>query len=93
MTYPFSRPEAGAAISATVKWYDPSKGYGFLVPGDGTSDIYCWEATLAAVGLQTLLAGATVACETVQGRPALPLPAARFGRWSNGSMPTRVTAS
>ena len=67
MNYPFSRPEAGAGISATVKWYDPSKGYGFLVPGDGSPDIYCRESALAAVALETLLAGATVACETVQG--------------------------
>ena len=67
MTYSSSRPDAGAAISATVKWYDPSKGYGFLVPGDGSPDIYCPASALAAVGLKTLLASATVACETVQG--------------------------
>ena len=68
MTYPFSGPGAGTRISATVKWYDPAKGYGFLVPGDGSPDIYCREAALAAVGLDTLLAGATVACETAQGQ-------------------------
>ena len=68
MTYPFSRPDAGVHISATVKWYNPAKGYGFLVPGDGSPDIYCGKAALAAVGLDTLLAGATVACETAPGR-------------------------
>ena len=67
MNYPFSRPNTGAGIYATVKWYDPSKGYGFLVPRDGSPDNYCRESALAAVGLETLLAGATVACETVQG--------------------------
>ena len=67
MNYPFSPPHAGAGISATVKWYDPSKGYGFLVPGDGSPDIYCRETALAAVGLNILLAGATVVCETLQG--------------------------
>ena len=51
MTDPFSRPEAGAGISATVKWYDLGKGYGFLIPDDGSSDIYCRETALAAVGL------------------------------------------
>ena len=68
MIYPFSGPGAGTRILATVKWYDPAKGYGFLVPGDGSPDIYCREAALAAVGLDTLLAGATVACETTQGQ-------------------------
>lgn len=68
MTYPFSRPDAGERISATVKWYDPAKGYGFLVPADGSPDIFCRAPVLAAAGLSTLLDGATVACETEQGR-------------------------
>ena len=68
MNYAYSNPGAGARISATVKWYNPAKAYGFLVPEDGSPDIYCRDAVLAAVGLDTLLAGATVQCETVQGR-------------------------
>ena len=68
MTYPFSRPDAGVRISATVKWYNPAKAYGFLVPEDGSPDIYCRGTALAAVGLDTLLSGATVDCETVQGQ-------------------------
>ena len=54
MTYPFSRPDAGERLSATVKWYDPTKGHRFLVPGDDSPDIYCGKAALAAVGLDTL---------------------------------------
>ena len=38
-----------------------------LVPDDGSPDIYCRAPILAAVGLETLLAGAAVACETAQG--------------------------
>ena len=68
MTDPFSNPGAGARISATVKWYNPAKAYGFLVPEDGSPDIYCRDSALAAVGLDTLLAGATVDCETVRGQ-------------------------
>jgi len=68
MTYPFSPPDAGVRISATVKWYNPAKAYGFLVPADGSPDIYCRGTALAAVGLDTLLSGATVDCETVQGQ-------------------------
>ena len=65
MTNPTSESGADRRISGTVKWYDPSKGYGFLVPDDGSRDIYCRESALTAVGLATLLSGATVACETV----------------------------
>ena len=65
MTYPTSGPSAGGRISAPVKWYDPAKGFGFLVPDDGSSDIYFRESAVAAVGLATLLPGATVSCETV----------------------------
>ncbi len=66
MTNPTSGP--GTRISAAAKWYDPAKGYGFLVPDDGSPDIYCRASALIAVGLDTLLAGVTVACETVQGQ-------------------------
>ena len=68
MTNPTSGPGAGPRILATVKWSDTAKGYGFLVPGDGSPDIYCRESALIAVGLDTLLAGATVTCETAQGQ-------------------------
>ena len=68
MNYAYSNPGAGARITATVKWYNPAKAYGFLVPEDGSPDVYCRDSALAAVGLDTLLAGATVQYETVQGR-------------------------
>ena len=67
MTYPVSGLDDSTHISTTVKWYDPAKGYGFLVPDDGSPDIYCRAPALAAVGLETLFAGAAVACETAQG--------------------------
>ena len=62
-----SETARGARISATVIWYDPAKGYGFLKPPDDSPDIFCREPALAAVGLGALLAGATVDCETMQG--------------------------
>ena len=57
----------GARIVASVKWYDAAKGYGFLTPGDGLSDIFCHGSVLRGVGLDTLLDGATITCEVVQG--------------------------
>ena len=62
-----SRAALGARMIASVKWYNVSKGYGFLTPGDGLPDIFCFVSVLQDVGLDTLLQGATVTCEVVQG--------------------------
>ena len=66
MTYPLPPPDIGAHASTTVKWYDPAKGYGFLVPDDGSPDIFCRAPILEAAGLATLPADARVECETVR---------------------------
>ena len=58
----------GAPVVATVKWYDPVKGYGFLAPSDGSRDLFCHVSAVGRAGLLTLADGATVTCEVVQGR-------------------------
>ena len=68
MTDSFSGPGAGTRISATVERYDAAMGYGVLDPGDGAPAVFCPRSALEAVGMDVLLAGATVACETVPGR-------------------------
>ncbi len=62
-----SARRSATRISASVRRYDPAKGYGILEPLDGSPDLLCREPALGAVGLETLLAGATVDCETEQG--------------------------
>ena len=64
MTTRTSGSGAGKRISATVKWYDRAKGFGFLIPDDGSPDIYFREPVLTAAGLATLLPGSTVTCDT-----------------------------
>ena len=58
---------AGGRVAAPVKHYDAARGYGFLAPGGGLPDIFCHASVLRKVGLDTLLEGATVTCETVRG--------------------------
>lgn len=67
MTVPLSDSRAGMRVSATVKWYDSGKGYGFLVPPDGSQDLFCRAQTLTAVGLDILLPGAAITCEVSPG--------------------------
>lgn len=33
------RPDRVVAVGQ-VKWFDPVKGYGFIIPGDGSSDLF-----------------------------------------------------
>ena len=56
-------------ISATVKWYDRAKGFGFLVRDNGLFEIYFREPVSTAVGLATLVPGSTDACETAPPAP------------------------
>lgn len=36
----------------TVKWYDVSKGYGFITPDHGTEDVFLHSSALDAVKLR-----------------------------------------
>ena len=63
-----SASSPGAAVVATVKWYDPVKGYGFLTPADGSRDLFCHTSAVSRAGWDTLPECATVSCEVEQGR-------------------------
>jgi cold shock CspA family protein len=52
----------------TVKFYKPSKGFGFVVPDDGGGDIYLAAETVEAAGLDDLQTGDRVAIERGPGR-------------------------
>ena len=39
----------------TVKWFNATKGYGFIVPEDGTKDVFVHVRALEKSGLQRLL--------------------------------------
>lgn len=48
-------------ITGTVKWFNESKGYGFISPDDGGRDIFVHFSVIG--GLQTLVEGEKVAYE------------------------------
>ena len=50
-------------VSGRVKWFDASKGYGFIVPEDGGPDILLHVTVLRKEGRQAAPEGARVVCE------------------------------
>ena len=63
-----SPPTEGESITAQVKWFNPTKGFGFLVPDDGSPDVFCHVSAVERAGFDSLPQGATVTCEIVQGQ-------------------------
>ena len=52
----------------TVKWFNPTKGYGFIRPSTGAKDVFVHIPTVARAGLGTLNEGQTVEYELVNNR-------------------------
>src|SRR5215831_4302025 len=53
-------------ITGTIKWFDASKGYGFIVPDNGWPDVLLHVTVLRRDGYQTAYEGARLVCECVQ---------------------------
>jgi CspA family cold shock protein len=61
------QPESGAIrVTGTVKWFDPTKGYGFIVSKDVPGDVLLHKSVVEAYGRATVLEGTTVECDVVQ---------------------------
>lgn len=52
-------------IAGFVKWFDGSRGYGFVIPDNGQPDVLIHSSCLKRDGFDTLLEGARVVCEAV----------------------------
>jgi cold shock protein len=53
-----------AVATGTVKWFNPTKGYGFIQPQSGGKDVFVHISAVEQAGLNTLNEGATVDYET-----------------------------
>lgn len=53
-------------VKGVVKWFDPGKGYGFIINETGTGDILIHSSCLKDAGRTTAREGATVECEVVR---------------------------
>ena len=50
-----------------VKWFNNSKGYGFITPSDGTPDVFVHYSTIESDGYKSLAEGQQVEFESAKG--------------------------
>ncbi len=54
-------------IRATVKWFNGTKGFGFVTPEDGSPDAFLHSTVLQFCGHDSLPEGATITCDLSRG--------------------------
>ena len=51
----------------TIKWFNAAKGFGFITPDDGTSDVFVHFSSIEGTGYRELIEGQKVDFEAEQG--------------------------
>ena len=57
--------------TGTVKWFNESKGYGFITPQDGGKDVFVHHSAITGTGFKTLTEGQRVTFDVKQGPKGL----------------------
>jgi cold shock protein len=57
----------GRRVEAKVKWFNPTKGFGFVTLSDGSPDAFLPMAVLRRAGYEDVREGAAISCEVGTG--------------------------
>jgi len=55
-------------ITAVVKWFNPTKGFGFVQPTDGSPDAFMHISVVSQSGISHMPQGATIICDLCAGQ-------------------------
>src|SRR6195952_4399429 len=75
--------------SGTVKWFNTAKGFGFIQPDDGGSDVFVHVSAVEQAGLRGLNEGDLVNFELEQDRRSGKLSAGQLVVTGQGAAPAR----
>ena len=53
--------------TGTVKWFNDSKGFGFITPEDGSADVFAHFSAIKSEGFRSLAEGQQVTYEVESG--------------------------
>src|SRR3954453_8812941 len=57
----------GRRVDATVKWFNATKGFGFVTMAEGSQDAFLPMAILRRAGYEDVREGASITCEVSAG--------------------------
>ncbi len=68
---PVRKQRKKSVSTGTVKWFNDTKGYGFITQDGGGEDVFCHHTAIKAEGFRSLAEGQKVEFEVVKGPKGL----------------------
>jgi len=88
MAYGNEKSISQASVKGKVKWFNPTKGFGFVTMDNG-GDAFCHASALQAAGHSDVQPGTTIVCDLADGQRGLQVVAVHSVDASTAEAPSR----